>query len=204
MSALKKFNFKPLVNVRMQKDETSEQVFTTSVKGGFRFPPKASAKLGIKDYDAVTIFSDEDEDTGEVTTYIAKGHAGTIKRDENGEIVTGSRNVTEFEESDPMDGAIVRATTEGSKVLTFTSSAAWKMIGGSKDKEFVLSLESIGEQDYPLPSGKLVTGEVFEMKVIQERAGAARVRKPKVEGEASQDDEVAAALEAEDFEEEEV
>lgn len=201
---MKKFNFVALANVRTQKDEFSENIIATSVVGQFRVPPKPTALLGIKDFDAVSIMTDKDEETGVVTLYIGKGHPGTIKRDENGEIVTGSRNVTEFEESDPMDGAIVRATTEGSKVLTFTSSAAWKMIGGSKDKEFVLSLESIGEQEYPLPSGKIVTGEVFEMKVIQERAGAARVRKPKVEGEATQDDEVAAALEAEEFEEEEV
>ncbi len=201
---MKVFNFQPLANVRTQKDEFSENIVATSVVGQFRFPPKPAALLGLKDYDAVSILTDKDEETGVVSLYIGKGHPGTIKRDEEGNIVTGSRNVTEFEESDPMDGAIVRKTTDGSKVLSVTSSAAWKMIGGSKTKELVLSLESIGEVEYPLPSGKLVTGEVFEMKVIEVRAGAARVRKPKVEGEDTQTDEVAAEIAEQGFEEEEV
>lgn len=204
MSAIKKFNFKPLVNVRMQKDETSEQVFTTSVKGGFRFPPKAAAKLGIKDYDALTIFSDEDEDTKEVTTYLAKGHAGTIKRDENGNIVTGSRNTTEFEETDPMDGAIVRATSEGSSILCINSAAAWKTIGGSAEAELCLDLVSIGVMEYPLPSGKFIEGEVFQLVVTKSRP--VNVRKhasDKTEGE-SEDLEVEEAIIEDGFEEEEI
>lgn len=202
MSAIKKFNFKPLVNVRMQKDETSEQVFTTSVKGGFRFPPKASAKLGIKDYDAVTIFSDEDEDTGEVTTYIAKGHAGTIKRDAAGNIVTGSRNTTEFEEADPMDGAIVRESSEGSKILSVNSAAAWKTLGGSAEKELCMDLVSIGTMEYPLPSGTFVEGEVFQLVVTKERPINARKKSEK--GEAEDEGEVEDAIVGEEFQEEEV
>lgn len=201
---MKKFNFQPLANVRTQKDEFSENIIATSVVGQFRFPPKPSALLGIKDFDAVSIMTDKDEETGIVTLYIGKGHAGTIKRDAEGNIVTGSRNVTEFEETDPMDGAIVRETTAGSKILTVTSSAAWKMIGGSKDKELVLSLESIGTQDYPLPSGTMVTGEVFEMKVIQERAGASRTKKVASEAVDTAEDEVANELAEESYEEEEV
>jgi len=202
---MKTFNFQPLANVRTQKDEFSENIIATSVTGQFRFPPKPAELIGIKDYSAVSIMTDKDEETGEVTLYIAKGHPGTIKKDENGNIVTGSRNTTEFEESDPIDGAIVRTTTEGSKILSITSSAAWKMIGGSKDKEIVLSLESIGLQDYPLPSGKMVNGEVFEMKKIEERAGASRTRKVK-EGEDSDttEDAVAEELAGEEYEEEEV
>lgn len=204
MSAIKKFNFKPLVNVRMQKDETSEQVFTTSVKGGFRFPPKAAAKLGVKDYDAVTIFSDEDEDTGEVTTYIAKGHAGTIKRDENGAIVTGSRNTTEFEENDPMDGAIVRESSEGSKILSVNSAAAWKTLGGSAEKELAMDLVSIGTMEYPLPSGNFVEGEVFQLVVTKERPINAR-KKKEAGAEGEEDDTVEEdAIVDEDFQEEEV
>lgn len=203
MSAIKKFNFKPLVNVRMQKDETSEQVFTTSVKGGFRFPPKAAARVGLKDYDALTIFSDEDEETGVVTTYIAKGHAGTIKRDENGEIVTGSRNTTEFEENDPMDGAIVRESSEGSKILSVNSAAAWKTIGGSSDKELCMDLVSIGVMEYPLPSGKFIEGEVFQLVVTKERP--INARKKSKTGDADADDaEIEDAIAGEDFEEEEV
>jgi hypothetical protein len=202
---MKTFNFKPLVNVRTQKDEFSENVIATSVTGTFRFPPKAAAKLDIKDYDAVSLFSDVDEETGTVSVYIAKGHNGTIKRDENGAIVTGGRNTTEFEESDPMDGAIVRTTTADSKVLSITSSATWKMLGGSKDKELELSLTSIGEMDYPLPSGEFKYGEVFELTVIKERASAARPRTEKAEvAEAiAQDAEVQAAIENGEFVEEE-
>lgn len=204
MSTLKKFNFKPLVNVRMQKDETSEQAFTTSVKGGFRFPPKVSAKIGIKDYDALTLFSDEDEETGVVTTYLAKGHAGTIKRDENGNIVTGSRNTTEFEESDPMDGAIVRVTSEGSNVLFVNSAAAWKTIGGSAEAELCLDVVSIGVMEYPLPSGKFIEGEVFELVVTKSRPVKARKSASnKAEGEA-EDIEVEEAIIEEGFEEEEI
>jgi hypothetical protein len=203
MSAIKKFNFKPLVNVRMQKDETSSQVFTTSVKGGFRFPPKAAAILGIKDYSAVTVFSDEDEDTGEVTTYVAKGHAGTIKRDENGEIVTGSRNTTEFEDNDPMDGAIVRESSEGSKILSVNSAAAWKTIGGAKDKELCMDLVSIGVMEYPLPSGVFVEGEVFQLVVTKIRPINARKKSKGVDADDSDDEEVEEAIAGEDFEEEE-
>lgn len=204
---MKNFNFKPLVNVRTQKDEFSENVIATSVTGAFRFPPLAAKKLDIADYDAVTLFSDEDEETGAVSVYIAKGHKGTIKRDENGEIVTGSRNTTEFDENDPMDGAIVRETTSGSKILSVTSSATWKMLGGSKDKELVLELNSIGVMQYPLPSGTFVEGEVFELKLVKERAGQTRTKKSgdaeAVEVEAV-DQDIAQAIEAGDFEEEEI
>lgn len=201
---MKTFNFKPLVNVRMQKDETSEQVFTTSTKGGFRFPPKASAKLGIKDYDAITIFSDEDEETGVVSTYLAKGHAGTIKRDANGNIVTGSRNTTEFEESDPMDGAIVRVTSEGSSVLCINSAAAWKTIGGSAEAELCLDLVSIGVMEYPLPSGKFIEGEVFQLVVTKSRPVNARKAKGEGNTDESEESEVEEVLIEEGFEEEEV
>jgi hypothetical protein len=204
MTASKKFNFKPLVNVRMQKDETSNQVFTTSVKGGFRFPPKASALLDIKDYNAVTIFSDEDEDTKEVTTYIAKGHAGTIKRDETGAIVTGSRNTTEFEENDPMDGAIVRASSDGSKILSVNSAAAWKTLGGSAEAELCMDLVSIGVMEYPLPSGTFVEGEVFQLVVTKSRPINARKKKEAGEAEENEEDVVENAIVDEEFEEEEV
>lgn len=202
---MKNFNFKPLVNVRTQKDEFSENVIATSVTGAFRFPPLAAKKLDIADYDAVTLISDTDEETGAVSVYIAKGHKGTIKRDENGEIVTGARNTTEFDENDPMDGAIVRETTSGSKILSVTSSATWKMLGGSKDKELVLSLESVGVMQYPLPSGTIVEGEVFELKLVKERAGNTRKKSDKSEAtDEAEDSDVAEAIEDQDFEEEEI
>lgn len=200
-----KFNFKPLVNVRTQKDEMSENVIATSVTGNFRFPPKAARIVGIADYDAVTIFSHEDEDTKEVRVFIAKGHKGTILRDEDGNPVTGSRNTTEFTEEDPMDGAIVRTTTAGSKVLSVTSAAAWKTLGGSKEKEIELKLVSLGVMEYPLPSDTFVEGEVFELEVIKERA--IKVRQKHAKGEATEgaDSVSESDLEVEEgFEEEEV
>jgi hypothetical protein len=51
--------------------------------------------------------------------------------------VTGSRNTTEFEDNDPMDGAIVRESSEGSKILSVNSAAAWKNNRWSKRKELV-------------------------------------------------------------------
>ena len=204
---MKNFNFKPLVNVRTQRDEFSENVIATSVTGAFRFPPLAAQKLNIADFDAVTLFSDVDEDTKEVSVYIAKGHNGTIARDENGEMLKGERNTTVFEESDPMDGAIVRETTAGSKILGVTSSATWKMLGGSKDKELVMDLISIGVMEYPLPSGVFVEGEVFQLKVVKERAGQNRKASKKgtaVDEAETTDAELNQAIQDVDFEEEEV
>lgn len=204
---MKTFNFKPLVNVRTQKDEFSENAVATSVVGAFRFPPKVAAKLNIADYDALSIFSDEDEETGEVSVYFAKGHNGTIARDEDGNILTGGRNTTLFTEEDPMDGAIIRPTTEGSKILSVTSAATWKMLGGSKDKEIILSVESIGVMDYPLPSGTFVNGEVFEVKVVGERAVNTRAKSVKGEKGASsesvEDADIQEELDNTDYEEEE-
>jgi hypothetical protein len=200
-----KFNFKPLVNVRTQKDEMSENVIATSVTGNFRFPPKAARIVGIADYDALTVFSHEDEETKEVRVFLGKGHKGTILRDENGIPVTGVRNTTEFTEEDPMDGAIVRETTSGSKILSVTSAAAWKTLGGAKDKEIELKLVSMGEMEYPLPSGTIVEGEVFELVIIKERAIKIRQKHAKKDGEAETDVVSEAYLETEEgFEEEEV
>ncbi len=208
MSATRNFNFKPLVNTRTQKDEFSTNLIATSIVGGFRVPPKVATILGVEDYSAVSIFSDVNEETGETEAYIAKGHDGTILRDADGKVVTGSRNTTEFDENDPMSGAIVRTTAEGSKVLSFTSSATWKMLGGSQDHELVLDLESIGVLDYPLPNGEFRNGEVFQIKVKETRK--VNSRRPKVAGEAgdvtviADDADIAQAIAEEEYEEEEV
>lgn len=207
------FNFKPLVNVRTQKDEFADNVIATSVVGTFRFPPKVATRLDIADYDAVSLFYDvstvANEATGEpeevTSIFIAKGHNGTIKRDDEGNIVTGSRNTTEFEESDPMDGAIVRNTTADSKILSCTSAATWKMLGGGKDRELVLSATSIGTMEYPLPSGKFVEGEVFQLQVVETRILDAKEKKDKESTpEQASDSEVQDALNTENLQEEEV
>lgn len=205
---MRNFNFKPLVNTRTQKDEFSTNLIATSIVGGFRIPPKVATQLGVTDYDALSIFSDVNPETGETEAFLAKGHNGTILRDADGKPMTGARNTTLFDENDPMSGAIVRVTTEGSKVLSFTSSATWKMLGGSTDKELVLSVESIGEMDYPLPNGEFKFGEVFQIKV--EKTREVNSRKPR--GEASEtgeatvagDQDIANAIAEEAYEEEEV
>ena len=205
---MRNFNFKPLVNTRTQKDEFSSNLIATSIVGGFRIPPKVAAQIGVADYDALSVFSDVNEETGETEAFIAKGHNGTILRDENGVALTGARNTTLFAEEDPMSGAIVRTTAEGSKVLSFTSSATWKMLGGSQDHELVLSVESIGVMDYPLPNGDFKNGEVFQIKV--EKTREVNSRRAKGEGEAvatavaAQDADVAQAIAEEEYEEEEV
>lgn len=206
---MRSFNFKPLVNTRTQKDEFSTNLIATSIVGGFRVPPKVAAQIGVADYDALSIFSDLNEETGEVEAFIAKGHNGTILRNEDGTPQTGARNTTLFAEHDPMSGAIVRVTTEGSKVLSFTSSATWKMLGGSTEQELVLSVESIGEMDYPLPNGDFKFGEVFQIKV--EKTREVNKRNTKGEGEAgeatatiAEDADVATAIAEENYEEEEV
>jgi len=205
---MRNFNFKPLVNTRTQKDEFSTNLIATSIVGGFRVPPKVAAILDIKDYDAISIFSDVNEETQEVEAFLAKGHNGTILRNEDGTPQTGSRNTTLFSEEDPMSGAIVRTTAEGSKVLSFTSSATWKMLGGSTEHELVLNIESIGVMDYPLPNGEFKNGEVFQITV--EKTRAVNSRKPKADGETvegaviADDADIAASLQEEEFEEEEV
>jgi len=205
---MRQFNFKPLVNVRTQKDEFSTNLVATSILGTFRVPPKVAEQLDITDYSAVSIFSDLNEETNEVEAFIAKGHDGTILRDAEGNIVTGSRNTTEFDPADPMSGAIVRVTSEGSKVLSFTSSATWKMLGGSKDKELILAVESLGVMDYPLPNGEFRNGEVFQIKVIGTREVNSRKSKSSeaAEGVApiSNDADVAASIAEEEYVEEEV
>lgn len=198
---MKKFNFQPLVNVRLQKDETSENVFTTTTTGGFRVPPKAAKVLGIGDYDAVSLFSDTDEESGKTSVFIAKGHPGTILRDDEGNIVTGERNITQYSEEDPINGALVRESNAGSKILAITSTASWKTLGGGKDKELVLALEPLGVMEYPLPSGDIVEGEVFQLVVVKERAVVAKEKAEKADAVA-EDADVAAAIEEEGYEEE--
>lgn len=204
---MRNFNFKPLVNTRTQKDEFSTNLIATSIVGGFRIPPKVATQLGVADYDALSIFSDVNPETGETEAFLAKGHNGTILRDADGKPMTGARNTTLFDENDPMSGAIVRVTTEGSKVLSFTSSATWKMLGGSTEKELVLSVESIGEMDYPLPNGEFKFGEVFQIKV--EKTREVNSRKPKGEAASTDapvanDTDIADAISEEQYEEEEV
>jgi len=206
---MRNFNFKPLVNTRTQKDEFSVNLIATSITGGFRVPPKVAKLLDIADYDAVSIFSDINPETEQEEAFIAKGHSGTILRDEEGKPLTGSRNTTLFTEEDPMSGAIVRVTAEGSKVLSFTSSATWKMLGGANDHELVLSIESIGVMDYPLPNGEFRNGEVFQIKAVETRK--VNTRKSKADGEDSEnnvaiadDADIAASISEEEYEEEEV
>jgi hypothetical protein len=62
-----------------------------------------------------------------------------------------------------VDGAIGRAS-EGSKILSGNSAAAWKTISGAKTKELcmVYLLEVV---EYPLPSGVFV--ESFQLVVTK-------------------------------------
>jgi hypothetical protein len=40
-------------------------------------------------------------------------------------------------------------SSEGSKILSVNSAAAWKTIGGAKDKRTLYGLVSIGVMEYP-------------------------------------------------------
>lgn len=201
------FNFKPLGNTRTQKDEFAKVMIATSVLSNFRIPPYVAKQLGITDGDAVSMFSHSDEETGETRFFIGKGHKGTLLLDENGEPVKGNRGVSLYTEDDPKDGSVVRPTTADANVLSISSATAWKMLGGSTTKELEIALTSIGEMDYPLPSGKLVFGEVFEMVVTKERELDAKEKAESVQANKvseAQDLDVQEELNDTDFQEEEV
>lgn len=198
---MRNFNFKPLVNVRTQKDEFSDKMIATSVTGAFRIPPKVASLIGLQEYETLSLFSDTNEETNETFVFLAKGHAGTPLLNADGtHQVTETRGTIIYDESDPSDGALVRETTEGSKMLTCTSAGAWKALGGSKSKELELDIESIGVMSYPLPSGNFVEGEVFELKVVNERPIVKRKSKGASDVEEVEDDE----MEDASFQEDEV
>lgn len=198
---MRNFNFKPLVNVRTQKDEFSDKMIATSVTGAFRIPPKVATLIGLQEYETLSLFSDTNEETNETFVFLAKGHAGTPLLNADGtHQVTETRGTIIYDESDPSDGALVRETTEGSKMLTCTSAGAWKALGGSKSKELELDIESIGVMSYPLPSGNFIEGEVFELKVVNERPIVKRKSKGASDVEEVED----AEMENDSFQEEEV
>lgn len=198
---MRNFNFKPLVNVRTQKDEFSDKMIATSVTGAFRIPPKVATLIGLQEYETLSLFSDTNEETNETFVFLAKGHSGTPLLNADGtHQVTETRGTIIYDESDPSDGALVRETTEGSKMLTCTSAGAWKALGGSKSKELELDIESIGVMSYPLPSGNFIEGEVFELKVVNERP----IVKRKSKGASDVEDVEDAEMEDASFQEEEV
>lgn len=202
---MRNFNFKPLVNVRTQKDEFSDKMIATSVTGAFRIPPKVTTLLELKEFETVSLFSDTNEETQETFVFIAKGHAGTPLLNADGtHQVTENRGIIIYDESDPSDGALVRETTEGSKMLTCTSAGAWKALGGAKDKELELDIVSLGEMDYPLPSGVMVFGEVFELTVVNERAITKRKTKGAKADDESADEVTENVMQEEGLNEEEV
>ena len=204
---MRNFNFKPLVGVRTKKDEFSDKMIATSVNGNFRISPKVAVQLGVVDYGTVSLFSHTDEDTQETFVFIAKGHDGTIMYNEDGTPQTaGERNLVVYAENDPADGSLVRTTTKDSNMLTCTSAAAWKALGGSTDKELELSVTSIGVMEYPLPSGTMVEGEVFELVVVAERKVEKRKRATDSDkkDEASADNAIEQDLAQEGFVEEEL
>ena len=199
------FNFKPLVNVRQQRDVYSDKMIATSVLGSFRIPPKVALALNIEEFDTVSLFSDTNEETLQTYVFIGKGKKGTALLNEDGSHqVTENRGTIIYDENDPSDGALVRATTEGSDILCCTSAAAWKALGGGTDKELELEIESIGEMDYPLPSGDMVFGEVFELTVAKTRVIEKRKSKSKSTAQAESTDVEAEIAQAEGMEEEEV
>lgn len=201
---MRNFNFKPLVNVRTQKDEFADIMVATSVTGAFRIPPKVATQLDVKEFETLSLFSDTNEETQETFVFIAKGHAGTPLFNTDGtHQTTENRGIIIYDENDPSDGALVRATTEGSKMLTCTSAGAWKALGGSKTTELELEVTELGVMDYPLPSGKFVNGKVFELTVANTREIAKRKTKGSKDV-AETTDVDAEAAQAAGFQEEEV
>jgi hypothetical protein len=73
---------------------------------------------------------------------------------------TGSRNTTEFEDNDPMDGAIVRESSEGSKSFLLTLLLEENNRWSKRQKNFVW-FSIFGVMEYPLPSGVFVEVKFF-------------------------------------------
>lgn len=148
-----------------------ETVTTETSTGNFKMGGALSAKLGIKDGDALTV-----QKAGDVY-YIGKGKNGVAELDENGKEKTDDRGRTVFVEGQEPFGAIVRDINEGGAYQRFSASAAWSGLGGSADVKKVYTIGEGVDVSLEMPNGGTHTTTLYPLVFSKDEAKIVRAKK---------------------------